>query len=124
MIVPTPDPSPLPQGGEESPAEQPGFNLLEFLSGALVGVVSTLAAVFGIVGRLKNDKATLDAIEWLGKSIPIDAMDTWLDKLNEMGRNLRDAGEVIDKVTDGLPNLVQSAASRPTGVPKLPEEAG
>ena len=81
--------------------EQPdGFNVVEFLTGALVGTAATLATVFGIIGRLKNDQAALDAIEWLGSSIPADA----LEQINQLGKSLRDAGEVIDRVSDGLPN--------------------
>lgn len=82
--------------------EQPGFNLGEFLLGVVSGGTGVLIAAFGLVGRLKNDKAALDAIEWLGRSVPVEA----LDKLNELGRNLRDAGEVLDRVTDGLPNTI------------------
>lgn len=91
--IATPEPTP-------TPTPESGFDLREFLIGALVGGASVLAAVFGIIGRLKNDVAALNAIEWLGKSIPVEA----LDKLNELGKNLRDAGEVLDKVTDGAPN--------------------
>lgn len=92
-------PTPLPDdSGEVVPA--PGFNLAEFLAGLVAGATGALIGVFGIVGRIKNDKAALDAIEWLGKSIPVDA----LDRLNELGKAMRDAGEVIDRVTDGEPN--------------------
>lgn len=89
--------------------EQAGFNLISFLSGALAGTLATLGGIFGIIGRLKNDTAALNAIEWLGKSIPVDA----LTQLNELGRNLRDAGEVLDKVTDGLPNAASVPAREP-----------
>lgn len=102
--APTLEPTPAP---EPTPTPESGFNLREFLTGALAGVATTLAAVFGIIGRLKNDKAALDAIEWLGKSIPVEA----LRELNRLGQNARDAGDVIDRVTDGLPNMVSDAGS-------------
>lgn len=105
-VVPSPVPTPVVEPPAPTPTPEPGFNLREFLIGALAGVATSLAAVFGIIGRLKNDKPALDAIEWLGRSIPVEA----LDKLNELGRNLRDAGEVLDKVSDKLPNTVE-----PTG---------
>ncbi len=105
-----PLPSPPPNTGEGTPGALAG--LLNFVTGALVGAAASLAGLFALVGRLKSDKAALDAIEWLGKSIPVDA----LDKLNEMGRNLRDAGEVLDKVTDGQPNAVIEAAEDLTAI--------
>ena len=83
---------------------EPGVSFIEravtFLTGAVAGGAGVLIAVFGTIGRFKNDQATLNMIEWLGKSIPPEA----LDKLNEIGRNMRDAGDVIDRVTDGEPN--------------------
>lgn len=109
-LVPTAVPEPtlvVTPAPEPTPAPESGFDLREFLIGALVGTATTLAAVFGMVGRLKNDVAALNAIEWLGKSIPVEA----LDKLNHLGQSLRDAGEVLDKVTDGKPNVVNDAGS-------------
>lgn len=101
---------------ERPPAEQSGFKIGEFLLGLASGAFVALAGVFGLVGRLKNDKTALDAIEWLGKSIPVEA----LDKLNNLGRTMRDAGEVLDKVTDGQVNVVISpdtaAAIKSTGL--------
>lgn len=97
--APTVEFTPAP---EQPPVQQPGFDLREFLLGVVTGGATVLAGVFGVIGRLKNDKAALDAIEWLGKSIPVEA----LDKLNLLGRNLQDAGEVLNKVTDNQPNTV------------------
>lgn len=93
--MPDPEPEPIP-------TPEPGFSLSNFLTGVLTGASVVLASIFGLIGRMKNDKAALDAIEWLGKSVPIEA----LDKLGALGRNMRDAGEVIDKVTDGQPNVI------------------
>lgn len=92
----TPEPTPAP----DPVAPVSGFNLVEFLAGAALGAVGTLTAVFGIVGRFKNDTPLLNAIEGLTKSIPVE----YVDKLNQLGRNIRDAGEVLDKITDKLPN--------------------
>jgi len=105
--APNVEPAPVVEPPAPTPAPEPGFNLRDFLLGVLTGGATTLAAIFGIIGRLKNDKAALDAIEWLGKSIPIEA----LRELNRLGHNARDAGEVIDRVTDGLPNLPDGAGS-------------
>lgn len=96
---PTAEATPTPLPPVETPTED-GFDLREFLSGIAVGAITALAAVFGIVGRLKNDKPALDAIEWLGRSVPADV----LLKLNQLGSGARDAGEVLVKVTDGKPN--------------------
>lgn len=87
-VQPAPDSAPLSTGVLSY--------ILIFFSGAVAGVTAVLAAV----GRLKNDTAALNAIEWLGKSIPADA----LTELNKLGAALRDAGDVVGKVTDGQPN--------------------
>lgn len=96
-IEPAPVETPAP---EPEPTPQPNFDLIEFLAGAALGAVGTLTAVFGIVGRFKNDTALLNAIEGLTRSIPADT----LDKLTDLGRTIRDAGEVLEKITDRLPN--------------------
>lgn len=97
--APTVEVTPAP---EQPPVQQPGFDLREFLLGVVTGGATVLAGVFGVIGRLKNDKPALDAIEWLGKSIPVEA----LDKLNELGRNMRDTGDVLVTVTDKQPNVI------------------
>lgn len=86
------------------PVDQPGTlaGLLNFVVGAITGAVVTLTGTFAIIGRIKNDKPLLDLIEALGKSAPADLVL----KLNELGKSVRDAGEVIDVVTDGRPNVV------------------
>ncbi len=91
------------------PAPAEGFNFWQFLSGVATGVLTTLATVLGLVGRLKNDTAALNSIEWLGKSVPADV----LLKLNKVGTGLVDAGEVVVKVTDGLPNEVPATRGLP-----------
>lgn len=92
--------TPPVEDGPPVVVEQPGFNVSGFLMGVLAGVAGALATVFGIIGKLKDDTAALNAIEWLGKSIPESALTT----LNDLGQKMRDAGEVIDLVTDGKPN--------------------
>lgn len=87
------------------PANDATGGILSVILGAIVGAASVLAGLLGIVGRLRNDKAALDAIEWLGKSIP----ETALEKFNELGRSLGEAGEVLEMVTDGLPNEPQTS---------------
>lgn len=86
----------------------PGFSLAEFFAGLFAGAMGALIGVFGIIGRIKNDKAALDAIEWLGKSVPADVVV----QLNDLGKALRDAGEVLDKVTDGKPNTTPPTPQR------------
>lgn len=111
VLAQTPPPTPpqiIEEGSEipvDLPVDRDGFDVLEFVTGALTGAVVALGAAFGLVGRLKNDRAALDAIEWLGKSIPADT----LDKINELAKNLRDAGDVIDRVTDGKPNTAEAS---------------
>lgn len=99
----TPEPVVTPAPADE-PADQPGtlVGLLNFVVGAVTGAVVTLTGTFAIIGRIKNDKPMLDLIEALGKSVPAEVTL----KLNELGRSVRDAGEVIDAVTDGQPNEV------------------
>jgi len=98
-VTPEPTPTPAP---EPTPVEMPGFNLGEFALGLLSGVAVTGAAIFGFVGKLKNDKVILDALERLGNSVPADLVL----KLNALGGNMRDAGDVLVKVTDGQPNVI------------------
>lgn len=96
--------------------DSPVSHLLEFVAGALTGTAVTLGAAFGLVGRLKHDQAALDAIEWLGRSIPADT----LNQLNELAKNLRDAGDVIDRVTDGKPNTVEMVRASPPELSGIP----
>lgn len=88
-VEPAPDP-------EEDRMGEYFRNALSFLLGLVGGGTLVLVAV----GRLKEDKSALDAIEWLGKSVPVEA----LQELNKFGHAARDAGDVLVKVTDGLPN--------------------
>lgn len=83
-----------------APVEQPNFNLRDFLLGIASGALVALVSMFSFIGKLKNDKVVLDALERLGNSVPADL----LLKLNDLGGNMRDAGDVLVKVTDGLPN--------------------
>lgn len=94
------------------PAEGPGFveGLVQFISGIVLGTVATLAGVLTLIGRLKNDKATLDAIEWAGKNVPVEVVLAF----NELAKRMIDAGMVIDAVTDGLPNTEASSLVRYT----------
>jgi hypothetical protein len=93
VVVATAAPVPAPDGSAPSGIL---VYILTFFSGALVGVT----AVLSTVGRLKNDAAALNAIEWLGKSVPADVVL----KLNLLGKSLQSAGDVVVKVTDGQPN--------------------
>lgn len=104
-VEPTPVETPVPEQPPVEEPDAPGFNLFTFLGGVAVGTLTALGAVFGLIGRLKNDLAAMNAIEWAGKNIPVEGL---VEVINAMGRNMRDAGEVIDKVTDGLPNTVTS----------------
>ena len=115
--------APLPSEAVRSPVVQTGFDVLTFVVGLVSGAAGVLAGMFGMVGRLKNDKAALDAIEWLGRSIPVEA----LDKLNKLGQTMQDTGVVLEMVTDGLPNDPPSTAMVetrkdpfPTGPPQSP----
>ena len=108
VVTPDAEVTVIPAPGDDAPdvvvIEQPGdssgFNLWTFLGGALTGALTALGAVFGIVGRLKNDVAALNAIEWLGKSVPADTLNT----INDMAQKMKDAADVMIRVTDGLPN--------------------
>ena len=107
----TPEPVVTPAPVVDEPIDQPGtlVGLLNFVVGAVTGAVVTLTGTFAIIGRIKNDKPMLDLIEALGKSVPAEVTL----KLNELGRSVRDAGEVIDAVTDGQPNEVGDAIEVP-----------
>lgn len=95
--APAVDVTPAP---DVTPVQQPNFNLRDFLLGIASGALVALVSMFGFIGKLKNDKVVLDALERLGNSVPADL----LLKLNDLGGNMRDAGDVLVKVTDGLPN--------------------
>ena len=83
------------------PSEPAPFNLVHVLVSGIIGAVAGVSGVLAAVGRIKNDKATLDAIEWAGKNIPVEGL---LEIINALGRNMKDAGDVIDKISDGKPN--------------------
>lgn len=95
-VEPAPEPEQPPQ--DESIWAGLARYGLAVLAGIGIGVTTAL----GIVSRIKNDKATLDAIEWAGRNISPEA----IAEIRKLAMLLRDAGEVIDKVTDGKENVV------------------
>jgi len=69
-------------------------NVVSFVLGAVLGGGSAIVMLRAIVAKVKSDAITLDYLEKLYQSIPIEALKTLL----------RDVVEVGDKVTDGKPN--------------------
>lgn len=82
--------------------DEPSFwrGIVTYLLGAASGVIATVTGVLTLVSRFKGNDEALAAIEWLGRSVPESA----LTQLNELGRTMRDAGEVLESVSDGKPN--------------------
>lgn len=96
------DPPVVEQPPDVVVIEQPDgtFKLAEFLGGIVTGVFVTLGGIFGVIGRYRDNTPALNAIEWLGKSAPPDVIQT----MNQMSINMMHAAEVLNKITDGLPN--------------------
>jgi len=69
-------------------------NVVSFVLGAVLGGGTAIVMLRAIVAKVKSDTITLDYLEKLYQSIPIEALKTLL----------RDVVEVGDKVTDGKPN--------------------
>lgn len=101
-------PSPVQQVDE--PATVAGDNVIVNTWAAITGLVMSFLAggIVGIAGigilmnRLKNDQATLNAIEGLVTSAPPAVMEF----LQELVRTGRVTLDVIDTVSDGQPNIV------------------
>lgn len=77
-----------------------GTNVVVAILGAVVGAIlgggGVLIIVSRMIAKVKTDPITLDYIEKLYLSIPVDTV-------REL---LRNAAVIADKVTDGMPNTV------------------
>lgn len=93
------------QGERMATVTPEATNVVVAVLGAIVGAIlgggSVLVVIGRILAKVKSDPITLDYIEKLYQSIPIDAM-------REL---LRNAAVVADKVTDGAPNVVGEPGS-------------
>jgi len=69
--------------------------LLGIIVGAVLGGGGVLVIIRGIVVKVKGDQITLDYLERLYNSIPVEGLRDLL----------RDVAVVADKVTDGKPNV-------------------
>ena len=80
-----------------------GGILAAFAAGGIVGV----AGISLFIQRLRNDTATLNAIERLYTSIPQDAVRDIIRSVIEVWV---ETGELLDDITDGEPNEPRSGA--------------
>lgn len=113
VVTATPDPlvTPVPPIDVTPPVVlQPGeiaVNLASILLGLVVAFIGGMGAftLLGGLTNVRNDKATLDAIEKLANSLPVEALDKFL----EIGKVMQRLGEIIETVTDRQPNVVTPA---------------
>ena len=100
----------------EEPAEESDVPLMERLilifSSLFAGMIGGGGTVLLVVGRFKNEPAMLTLIE--------GAINSWPPETRELlfrfGTGMRDAGEVVGKVTDGKPNVETTISPpMPTG---------
>jgi hypothetical protein len=82
------------------------------LAAFLTGGGLTLAALNMFTNKLKNDTATLNAIEALATSLPQSA----LTELRQIISVAKTTVEIAEKVTDGKPNVAGSNPAEPGGV--------
>ena len=72
-----------------------------FLAGGIVGV----AGLSMFIGRVRNDALLKDSIEKLAISLPPDT----LYQVRQFVQVWREAGSLLDEVTDGKPNKTPAA---------------
>lgn len=69
--------------------------MLGIVVGAVLGGGGVLVIIRGVVVKVKGDQITLDYLERLYNSIPVEGLRDLL----------RDVAVVADRVTDGKPNI-------------------
>lgn len=79
--------------------QQTATNIITLVTGLAIGLIAGGGSVLALVSRVKSDTALLAAIEGLANS----ASPQVIEALRKIVPGLRDAADVIDEATDGVP---------------------
>ncbi len=73
--------------------------LITLITGIALGMVAGGGSVLFVVHKLRNDAAMMAALEKLADSWPAETKDV----LKQFVPGLRDAADVLEEITDGVP---------------------
>jgi hypothetical protein len=88
------------------------LNIWQVIGGVIaavsIGGIAGIAGVGVLASRLRNDEATMKAIEALANSAPKHVTDA----LASIGKSTIEIGKLLEEVTDGVPMATKEAIAR------------